>query len=120
MKRCTFLVLLIALVLPAAAAAQDAAKPAEAKSQKLTVRKTPTKATTISGQVSLDGKTLVSDEDDIWVISNPDVLAGHAGQQVVVKCQLLPDKNEIHVFSVRTGLREVKYVAKSGDSAFRR
>jgi hypothetical protein len=80
----------------------------------------PKKAVTISGQLSADGKTLVGDNDDIWAISNPAVLVGREGQQITVKCQLSPDRSSIHVFFVRVGITEAKYVAKNNDSAFRR
>ena len=80
----------------------------------------PKKAVTISGQLSTDGKTLVGDNDDIWAVSNPAVLIGREGQQITVKCQLSPDKSSIHVFFVKVGVTEAKYVAKNNDSAFRR
>jgi hypothetical protein len=98
-----------------AASKANEAKPADSNPQAVAP-----KAVTISGQVSEDEKTLVADNDAIWVESNPDVLAGHRGQQVFVKCQVLSGKNDIHVFSVKTSLHEVKYVSKIGDSAFRR
>jgi hypothetical protein len=110
----------MALLIFNAGAAQDPPKPADVKKAELKSRKAPTKAVTISGQVSDDGKFLVSDDDDIWTVNNPNVLAGHVGQQVRVKCQVVQEKNEIHVFYVRAELRDVKYVPKSGDSAFRR
>lgn len=120
MKKWMFTLLPMALLMSNAAPAQDPPKPAEVKKAELKSRKASTKAITISGQVSDDGKFLVSDDDDIWAVNNPNTLAEHVGQQVRVKCQALPDKNEIHVFSVRVELRDVKYVSKSGDSAFRR
>jgi hypothetical protein len=80
----------------------------------------PKKAVTISGQLSADGKTLVGENDDIWTISNPGVLVGREGQPITVKCQLSSDKSSIHVFFVKAGITEAKYVAKNSDSAFRR
>jgi hypothetical protein len=120
MKKWMLVPLAVALFLPAAAAAQDTTKSAAVKQDNLKARKGPTKAVTISGQVSVDGKMLVSDEDDIWTVSNPSVLAGHEGKQVLVRCQVHADKNEIHVFAIKEGLVQAKYVARSGDSAFRR
>ena len=76
------------------------------------------KAVTILGTVSQDGKTLVSQQDDAWTISNADVLKGQEGREVTVKCRLDPAKHSIHVFFVKSG--ETKYIAKRGDSAFRR
>lgn len=118
MKKWMFVLLPIALFFPYTAAAQDPPKAAQVNNLK--IRKASTKAIAIAGQVSDEGKTLISDEDDIWVVNNPNVLAGHVGQQVKVKCQVFPDKNEIHVFSVKVDLREVRYISRSGDSAFRR
>jgi hypothetical protein len=120
MKRWKLVPLALALFLPATAAAQDATKSGGVKQDDLKARIGPAKAVTISGQVSADGKTLVSDEDDIWAVSNPSVLAGHEGKQVLVKCQVHADKYEIHIFSIKPKLVDAKYVARNGDSAFRR
>jgi hypothetical protein len=120
MKKWMFTLLPLALLISNAAPAQDPPKPGEVKKAERKSRKASMKAVTISGQVSDDGKILVSDDDDIWTVNNPNALAERVGQQVRVKCQVLPEKSEIHVFSVRLELRDVKYVSKSGDSAFRR
>jgi len=122
MKRCTFPLLAVALLLLPRnpATAQDVAKPSPANHQDSKALKISTKAITIPGQVSLDGKTLLSNEDDIWAVSNPEVLTGHEGKLVVVRCQVFPNKNEIRIFYVKAEMKEVKYSAKKGDSAFRR
>jgi hypothetical protein len=98
MKKWMFTLLMLALLISNAAAAQNPPKPAKVKQAEPKSRKASTKAVTISGQVSDDGKILVSDADDIWTVSNPNVLAEHVGQQVRVRCQVLSDKSEIHVF----------------------
>jgi hypothetical protein len=110
----------VVTVLPSAALAQHSSKAAESKPADSNRQVVAPKAVTLSGQVSEDEKTLVGDDDSIWVVGNPGVLAGHRGQQVSVKCEVLSGKNEIHVFSLKMNLHEVKYVSKSGDSAFRR
>jgi hypothetical protein len=120
MKKWSLVLLAVALVMPATALAQHSSKAAEAKPSGLKAAKSSAKAITISGQISLDGKTLVSEENDIWSVSNPNVLAGHEGQQVLVKCQMNADKNEIHVFSIKAALMEVKSASNKTDSAFRR
>jgi hypothetical protein len=120
MKKWSLVLLIVALVMPSAALAQHSSKANEAKPADTTPQTVAPKAVSISGQVSEDEKTLVGDDDAIWTVSNPGVLAGHRGQQVLVKCQLLAGKSEIHVFAIKMTLREVKYVSKSGDSAFRR
>jgi hypothetical protein len=120
MKKWSFVLLAVALLMPIAAAAQHSSKAAEAKP---TASKAPVvarKAVSISGQISLNGKTLVSEENDIWSVVNPNVLKGHEGQMVLVKCQVFPDKNEIHVLSLKPTLMEVKSVSNRADSAFRR
>jgi hypothetical protein len=120
MRKWVFVLLGLALLMPVIALAQHSSKAAEAKPVRSQASKVSTKAVTLSGQISLDGKTLVSEENDIWSVSNPNVLVGHEGQQVSLKCQVHPGKNEIHVFSVKVALREVKYTSNKSDSAFRR
>jgi hypothetical protein len=120
MKKRLFVLVALALVLPATSLAQHSSKAAETKHTDSNDGKPSSKAVNLSGQVSADGKTLLSDADYIWTVSNPNVLQGHEGQQVLVKCQVNPAKNEIQVFSVKPLHREVKYVANRGDSAFRR
>lgn len=115
-KRVLFLIAIFSLM-PVTVLAQHSSKAAETSPTSL---KSSTKAVILSGQVSQDGKALVSRENDIWNISNPSVLAGHEGQAVQVKCRLLAGKNEIHVFSVKVAPLEVKSAANKGDSAFRR
>jgi hypothetical protein len=120
MKKWSVVILAVALLMPIVAAAQHSSKAAEGKptgSQTLTVAR---KAVSIAGQISLDGKKLVSEENDVWTVINPDVLAAHKGQQVLVKCQVFPDKNEVHVFSVKPVLLEVKPASNKADSAFKR
>jgi hypothetical protein len=63
---------------------------------------TSTKAVTLSGKVSDDGKSFVSDKDNkSWTVSNPDALKGHEGHEVKVKAHEDAAKNEIHVVSVK-------------------
>jgi len=120
MKKCSLVLLVVTAVMPTAALAQHSSKAAETRPADSSPQTVAPKAVTISGQVSEDEKTLVGDDDAIWSVSNPGALAGHRGQQVLVKCQMLSGKGEIRVFSIKMSLRGVKYVSKSGDSAFRR
>jgi hypothetical protein len=115
MKKAMLIALFVTLSMCVAASAQEAAKPGDPAAQA-----THRKAATLSGRVSDDGKAFVSDEDDVWEVSNTKVLTGHEGQRVVIKCQLYPDKNEMRVLSVSSAQGAVKYVANRGDSAFRR
>ena len=119
MKKSLFAVLAIAAFLPATSLAQHSSKAAESRQSDSTAGKS-TKAVTFTGQISADGKMLVSENDDTWAVSNPGVLQGLEGQRVLVKCQVNPSKNEIHVFWVKAVLQNTKYTANRGDSAFRR
>jgi hypothetical protein len=116
MKKAILIPLFLTLLMCVAAVAQESPKPGDSATQAA-----HRKATTVSGRVSDDGKAFVSDQDEVWEVSNAKVLLGREGQQVVVKCQLYPDKNEMRVLSVSgTQAAVVKYVANRGDSAFRR
>jgi len=119
-KKWIFILFAVVLLTPVAALAQHSSKAAEAKPTNSKDSKASPKAVTLSGQISLDGRTLVGLENDIWTVSNPSVLAGREGQQVLVKCQVYLDKNEIHVFSVNTAPAGVKSFSNKSDSAFRR
>lgn len=78
------------------------------------------KAITIAGTVSLDGKTLVTDQDDLWTISNAEVLKGQEGRHITVKCSVSPDKRALQVLFIKTEGGGTKQAANWGDSAFRR
>ena len=99
------------------AIAQHSSKAAETKQVNSSL---PRKAVFLSGQISLDGKSLVSDKNEIWAVTNPEVLSGHEGQQVRVRCQMLSAKYDIQVFSFEPVVREVKSASNRSDSAFRR
>jgi hypothetical protein len=120
MKKLTFVLLAAALFLPTASLAQHSSKAAESKASAASSQKSSAKAVTIFGEASADGKALLTDDDEIWTVTNPNVLAGHEGQYVSVRCQADPDKHEIHLFSAKAAVREAKYVTKRSDSAFRR
>jgi hypothetical protein len=61
-----------------------------------------TKAVSITGKISDDGKTFVSDKDSkSWTISNPDAVKGHEGHHVTLQAQVDPDQNEVHVVSLK-------------------
>jgi hypothetical protein len=120
LKKWSLVLLAVALLMPITAAAQHSSKAAEAKPTGSKSTIVARKAVSISGQISMDGKTLVSEENDIWSVTNPNALAGHEGKAVSVKCQVFPDKNEIHVISVKGAPIDVKSASNKADSAFRR
>jgi hypothetical protein len=116
-KRAILFLAAVLLLLPATASSQHSSKAAEGKPGG---PKSSQKAVVLTGQVSLDGKALINEKDEIWTVENAAVLAGLEGRQVVVKCQVLPGKNQIHVFSASAHTPDVKDAANRGDSAFRR
>ncbi len=107
MKKAIFVSCFLTLSMCIAAVAQDARKPGDSITQLA-----HGKAVTLSGRVSEDAKAFVSEQDEVWEVSNAKVLTGHEGQLVVVKCQLYPDKNEMRVLLVSSAHGEVKYVVR--------
>jgi hypothetical protein len=110
MKNLVLSLLVVALLLPGAAAGQSNS---QSKSAKL-------KASTISGKVSPDGKSLTAKSGEPWSVANPAMLTGHEGQKVQVKCQLSSGDHNIRVLSVKTVAMQTKYAVNLGDAAFRR
>jgi hypothetical protein len=78
------------------------------------------KPLTVVGKVSSDLKTLITDIDSEWMVSNPDALKGHEGRWVTVKCYVDTEKNKVQVLSVKKGASDTSYSARWNDSAFRR
>ena len=59
------------------------------------------KAVKVTGKISEDGKTFVSDKDGkTWTISNPETVKGHEGHHVKLSAQLSSDKNEVEIKSL--------------------
>ena len=107
MKKLIFVTFGIALMMSLMAIAQETTKQDTVKQDSVT--SSPTSASTlstdpmsISGKVSDDGKTFVSDKDSkSWTVSNPDALKGHEGHQVTLSANVNADKNEVQVLSVK-------------------
>jgi pentapeptide MXKDX repeat protein len=60
------------------------------------------KAVQVTGKISADGKTFVSDKDGkSWTIANPDAVKGHEGHHVILTAQVDADKNEVNVTSLK-------------------
>jgi len=119
MKR-TFAALALALLVSAAAAAQDTGKPDPSAPDSGKARAASAKPITLSGSVSEDALTLVDDQDNRWSVANPTALRGVEWARVLVKCRLAPDGNRIQILSVKRTQSDVKYTSNRGDSAFRR
>lgn len=76
------------------------------------------KGVNLAGKVSNDGKTLVTDDDNIWIVTNADILKGFEGRDATLKCRMDPDHHAIRVLTVVEP--ELKHPANLSDSAFRR
>lgn len=119
MKRSIFGTILLVLMTSGIALTQD-----QPQSASLTpassVARPAGKSLTVFGKVSGDGRSLVTDIDTEWTISNPEILKGREATLVTVKCYVDPERNQLRVLSVKTAQPEFKFVSRSGDSAFRR
>ena len=69
------------------------------------------KPLTVNGMVSSDRRTLMTDIDSEWMVSNPDSLKGHEGRRVTVKCYVDTARNKLHVLSVEKDASETAYSA---------
>ena len=112
MKRLILISFAVALVTSLLALAQETAKPGEMKQDTTKAEKASTKATSISGKISDDGKTFVDKDNKSWTVTNPEALKGHEGHEVMVKAHVDSAKNEIHIVSVKMGKEEMKETKK--------
>jgi hypothetical protein len=97
MKKTLLALALGALLIPAAALAQDDTKPSPDQ-----MKSGATKAVSVVGKISDDGKAFVSDKDGkSWAIDNPDAVKGHEGHHVVLKAQVDPSSGNVHVMSLK-------------------
>lgn len=95
MKKLMTIVFALSLLTSLSLVAQDTMKQDGAKSE-------ATKAANITGKISDDGKTFVSDSDGkSYTISNPDAVKGHEGHHVTLKARVAADKNEVDVVSLK-------------------
>ena len=107
MKKLIFVTFGIALMMSLMAIAQETTKQDTVKQDSMTSSPTSTSTLStnpmsISGKVSDDGKTFVSDNDSkSWTVSNPEALKGHEGHQVTVSANVNADKNEVQILSVK-------------------
>jgi hypothetical protein len=98
MKMKKFLTILFALGLLTSLGlmAQDTPQPDQTKSD------ASMKAAHITGKISDDGKSFVSDKDGkSWTINNPDAVKGHEGHHVSLKAHVSADKNSVDVVSLK-------------------
>jgi hypothetical protein len=96
MKKLMAILFTLALLTSLGLVAQDTMSQDSMKSDK------STKAASITGKISNDGKTFVSDKDGkSWTISNPDSVKGHEGHHVTLKAHVSADRNEVDVVSLK-------------------
>jgi hypothetical protein len=96
MKKLMTILFAFTVLISLGLAAQDTMKQDQTKSD------TTMKAAHITGKISDDGKTFVSDSDGkSWTISNPDAVKGHEGHHVTLKAQVSADKGEVNVVSLK-------------------
>ena len=112
MKRLILISFAVALVTSLLALAQETAKPGEMKQDTTKAEKASTKATSLSGKISDDGKTFVDKDNKSWTVTNPEALKGHEGHEVTLKAHVDSAKNEIHIVSVKMGKEEMKETKK--------
>ena len=114
MKKLMLIFFALALVMSLLALAQEATKPGEMKQEPMKAEKA-SKAVSLSGKVSADGKTFVDKDNKSWTVSNPEALKGHEGHEVTLKAHEDAAKNEIHVVSVKMGKGEMKKSTKKDE-----
>jgi len=115
MKKLILISFSLALVMSLLAFAQENTKPSEMKQEPMKAEKASTKAMSISGKVSDDGKTFVDKDNKSWTVSNPEALKGHEGHEVTLKAHEDAAKNEIHVVSVKMGKGGMKESSKKDE-----
>lgn len=118
MKR-SILVAFLGLLASGLALAQDRPAPGD-KPDQPAAQPAAAKSLIVSGRVSSDGRSLVTDLDTEWTISNAEVLRGREGSLVTVKCYIDSARDQIRVLSVKAAQPELKNLSRQGDSAFRR
>ena len=108
MKKLLVLAFACALVTSLTALAQGTYPSEQTKPDTTKAEKASTKAVSLSGKLSEDGKTFVDRDGKSWTVSNPEALKGHEGHEVTLKAHTDPAKNEVHVVSVKMGKDEMK------------
>lgn len=97
MKKKIAAVLVGSLMTIGVAVAQDAMKPDAPKADTMQMKNTK-----VTGKLSEDGKTFVSDSDSkSWTVANPDAVKGHEGHHVTLTAQIDADKSEVTVKSLK-------------------
>jgi len=102
MKKLMTILFALSLLASIELLAQDTTQPQDTTQKDTMKADTAGKASHITGKISEDGKTFVSDSDGkSYTISNPDAVKGHEGHHVTLKAQVSADKNEVNVMSLK-------------------
>jgi hypothetical protein len=116
MKKLVLVSVTVGLLLSVFALAQYGTKQDDPTQASTTADKMSTKAVSLSGKISDDGKAFVSDTDNKnWTVSNPEAVKGHEGHEVTLRAHVDTAKNEIHVLSVKMGKDEMKGTTKKDE-----
>jgi hypothetical protein len=118
MKKLVLFSFVFALATSLPALAQETAKPGEMKQDTMNAERASTKAVSLSGKISDDGKTFVDKDNKSWTVTNPEALKGHEGHEVALKAHVDAAKNEIHVVSVKTGKSPMKETKKKDEMKY--
>lgn len=96
MKKLMTICFALSLLLCGIAMAQDSMKQDNMKAD------SSAKAVPVTGKISADGKSFVSDKDGkSWTIKNPEAVKGHEGHHVTLTAHVYADKGEVHVVSLK-------------------
>src|SRR5437660_568948 len=97
MKRLMAVIFALSLLTSLSLVAQDAPKQDDTMKSDASA-----KASNITGKISDDGKTFVSDKDGkSLTINNPDAVKGHEGHHVTLKAHVSADKTAVDVVSLK-------------------
>jgi len=108
MKKLLVLAFACALITSLTALAQGTYPSDQGKPDTMKGEKASTKAVSLTGKISDDGKTFVDKDGKSWTVSNPEAVKGHEGHEVTLKAHPDPIKNEVHVVSAKMGKDEMK------------
>ena len=120
MKKLVFLSFAVALMMSITTAAQYNTNQGtdQTKNDKVKAAKMSGKTVRMSGNVTIDGRTFITDRDTKnWTISNPGAVQGHEGHHVTITAQTNPDKDEIRVVSLKMAKAEMKNATKKDEMA---
>jgi hypothetical protein len=99
MKKLMTMLFAFTLLMSLGLAAQDTTKTDDNNNMKSDASG---KAASITGKVSDDGKSFVSDKDGkSYTIDNPDAIKGHEGHHVTLKAHVSGDKTSVNVVSLK-------------------